>query len=97
VWFLSSSWAQYIGGWIAGIAGTETVGGQVLDPAAALASSLEVFNVIGWVGVGFGVLFFVLAPFLKHWAHGVNEDGPDSERAIDGDRQSGPLTERPGV
>jgi POT family proton-dependent oligopeptide transporter len=98
VWFLSSSWAQYIGGWIAGIAGTETVGGQVLDPGAALASSIEVFNVIGWVGVGFGVLFFALSPFIKHWAHGVNDEvGPDSELAMDGDRQSGPLTERPGV
>jgi POT family proton-dependent oligopeptide transporter len=96
VWFLSSSWAQYIGGWIAGIAGTETVGGQVLDPGAALASSIEVFNIIGWVGVAFGALFLILSPFLKHWAHGVNDEvGPDSELALDGDRQSGPLTERP--
>jgi POT family proton-dependent oligopeptide transporter len=92
VWFLSSSWAQYIGGWIAGIAGTETVGGQVLDPGRALASSLEVFNVIGWVGVGFGVLFFALSPFIKHWAHGVNEAGPNSELALDADRQAGPVT-----
>jgi len=97
VWFLSSSWAQYIGGWIAGVAGTETVGGQVLDPGAALASSIEVFNVIGWVGVAFGVAFLILSPFLRSWAHGVNEAGPDSELALDGDRQSGPLTERPGV
>jgi len=95
VWFLSSSWAQYIGAWIASIAGTATVGGQVLDPGAALASSIGVFNIIGWVGVGFGVLFFALSPFLKHWAHGVNEAGPESELALDGDRQAGPLTERP--
>ena len=95
VWFLSSSWAQYIGGWIAALAGTETVGGQVLDPAAALRSSMEVFNIIGWGGIAFGVLFFILSPFIKHWAHGVNEEGPDSELAMDGDRQAGPLTERP--
>ncbi|MDZ4318037.1 MAG: peptide MFS transporter, partial [Phenylobacterium sp.] len=30
VWFLSSAIAQYVGGWIAGLAGTETLGGQVL-------------------------------------------------------------------
>ena len=95
VWFLSSSWAQYIGGWIAALAGTETVGGQVLDPAAALASSMEVFNIIGWGGIAFGVLFFILSPFIKHWAHGVNEEGPDSELALEGDRQAGPMTERP--
>jgi POT family proton-dependent oligopeptide transporter len=95
VWFLSSSWAQYIGGWIAALAGTETVGGQVLDPAAALASSLQVFNIIGWGGIAFGVLFFILSPFIKHWAHGVNEEGPEAELALDADRQAGPLTERP--
>lgn len=95
VWFLSSSWAQYIGGWIAALAGAETVGGQVLDPAAALAGSLEVFQIIGWVGVGFGVLFFAISPFIKHWAHGVTEGpGPDSELALDADRQSGPITGR---
>ncbi len=93
VWFLSSSWAQYIGGWIAALAGTETVGGQVLDPGAALAGSLQVFQVIGWVGVGFGVLFFALSPFIKHWAHGVNDDkGPEAELALDADRQAGPIT-----
>jgi POT family proton-dependent oligopeptide transporter len=95
VWFLASSWAQYIGGWIASGAGTETVGGQVLDNRAALETSVHMFNIIGWTGVGFGVLFFVLAPFLKHWGHGVNEAGPESELALDADRQSGPLTERP--
>ncbi|HET9160664.1 MAG TPA: MFS transporter [Caulobacteraceae bacterium] len=96
VWFLASSWAQYIGGWIAALAGTETVGGQVLDNRVALETAVHMFNIIGWVGVGFGVLFFVLAPFLKHWAHGVNEaDGPESELAMDADRQAGPLNERP--
>lgn len=95
VWFLSSAWAQMIGAKIAALAGTETVGGQVLDPQAALASSIEVFNIIGWVGLGFGVLFLLASPFIKHWAHGVNEEGPEAELALEGDRQAGPLTERP--
>jgi POT family proton-dependent oligopeptide transporter len=43
VWFLASSIAQYVGGFIAGFAGTETVGGEVLDPALALQTSLYVF------------------------------------------------------
>jgi proton-dependent oligopeptide transporter, POT family len=61
VWFLSSSIAQYVGGWIAGLAGTETVGGQVLDPASALASSLRVFNLLGLWGMGLGGVFLVMA------------------------------------
>jgi POT family proton-dependent oligopeptide transporter len=72
VWFMATSAAEFIGARIAALAGTATAGGQVLDPAAALRTSLGMFNAIGWAGVGFGALFLVLAPFLKHWAHGVN-------------------------
>jgi proton-dependent oligopeptide transporter, POT family len=81
VWFLSSSIAQYVGGWIAGMAGTETVGGQVLDPAAALRSSLEVFGMLGAWGMGLGVAFIALSFFIKGWAHAVEEsvEGPARE------------------
>jgi POT family proton-dependent oligopeptide transporter len=90
VWFLSSSIAQYVGGWIAGLAGTETVGGQVLDPGAALATSLEVFGTLGWVGVGIGVAFMLVSFVIKHWAHGVNDASNHPVEALDGDRQAGP-------
>jgi POT family proton-dependent oligopeptide transporter len=88
VWFLASSWAQFIGGFVAKLAGTETVGGQVLDPAAALHTSLDVFQKIGWIGTGFGVLFLVVAPFIKAWAHGADDTDAIIEAEVDGDRQS---------
>jgi proton-dependent oligopeptide transporter, POT family len=93
VWFLSSSIAQFVGGIIAGLAGTETVGGQVLDPAAALRSSLEVFEMLGWWGIGLGVVFIVASFFIKHWAHGVNDPAshPQPEPiapVLDGERQA---------
>ena len=69
VWFLASSIAQYVGGWIAGLAGTETVGGQVLDPGAALRTSLEVFEMLGLWGMCIGVGFIVLSFFIKGWSH----------------------------
>ncbi|MBD7941791.1 peptide MFS transporter [Brevundimonas guildfordensis] len=69
VWFLASSIAQYVGGWIAGLAGTETVGGQVLDPGAALRTSLQVFEMLGLWGMGIGVGFVVLSFFIKGWSH----------------------------
>ncbi len=65
IWFLSSSWAQYLGAFIAEYAASETLGGQVIDPRAALENSLSVFNVIGWAGVGSGVLFFLLSVIWK--------------------------------
>ena len=75
VWFLASSIAQYVGGWIAGLAGTETVGGQVLDPGLALRTSLEVFEMLGLWGMGIGVAFIVISFFIKHWSHGANDPG----------------------
>ncbi len=73
VWFLSSSIAHFIGGVIAGRLGSATVGGQVLDPEAALQTSLGGFHWLGWTGVGLGVVFVLLSFLIKHWAHGAND------------------------
>lgn len=76
VWFLSSAWAQYVGGIIAGFAGTETVAGAALDPKAALQSSTEVFWWLGWLAVGIGVGLSALSFGLKLMAHeGKDRDG----------------------
>lgn len=75
VWFLASSIAQYVGGWIAGLAGTETVGGQVLNPELALATSLDVFGKLGVAGLIAGALFIVASFFIKGWANGANDGG----------------------
>jgi POT family proton-dependent oligopeptide transporter len=73
LWFLGTSAAEFIGGLIAGLAGTATAGGQVLDPAGALRTSVHVFGVIGAWGVGFGAAFLILAPFIRRWAHAVKD------------------------
>lgn len=73
VWYMALAMANLFGGWIAGIASTETIGGQVLDPGAALTQSLMVFKVIGLVAIGIGVLFLALSPVLKKWSHGADD------------------------
>lgn len=73
VWFMAVAIAQWVGGKIAGLAATETVGGQVLDPGAALAASLKVFNIIGLVSVVIGIGFLLLSPILKKWSHGADD------------------------
>ena len=73
VWFMAVAIAQWVGGKIAGLAATETVGGQVLDPGAALAASLKVFNIIGLVSVVIGIGFLLLSPVLKKWSHGSDD------------------------
>jgi POT family proton-dependent oligopeptide transporter len=73
VFFLSNSGGQLVGGWIASLAQTDTVGGQVTDPKASLEAALGVYGAIGWGAIACGVLFLVLAPFIKGWAHGADE------------------------
>ena len=67
MWSLSTSWSRFIGGKIAALAATDTVGGRVTDPAASLHAALQVFTWIGLAGMGFGVVFLVLAPVLRKW------------------------------
>lgn len=73
VWFLSSAWAQYVGGIIAGLAGTETVAGAALDPQGALTSSTEVFWSLGWIAIFIGFGLGAASFLLKRLAH----DGKD--------------------
>ncbi|MGV8928593.1 MAG: peptide MFS transporter [Brevundimonas sp.] len=75
VWFLASSIAQFVGGKIAGLMGTETVGGQVLDPQGALATSLNGFNTLGKWGVGIGIGFMLISFLIKGWSNGANDSG----------------------
>ena len=76
VWFMASSIAHFIGGEIAKRAGTETVGGEVTDPAAALQTSLDTFNMIGLWGVGIGVFFILISFIIAKWSHGADGSGP---------------------
>ena len=70
-WFLASSAAQYIAGFIAQLTASETVAGQVLDPGKALGVYVSTFQSIGWIGVGIGIVMLAASPWLKKLAHGV--------------------------
>jgi proton-dependent oligopeptide transporter, POT family len=68
-WFLSSSWAQTLGAQIAKLTAAETLGGQVLDPNAALTQYVKVFEQIGWGAVIIGIVLGLLSFWLKGLAH----------------------------
>jgi POT family proton-dependent oligopeptide transporter len=68
-WFLASSAAQALAAQVAKLTAQETVGGQVLDPQAALATYVEVFNQIGWAAIGIGAVLGVFSPLLRRLAH----------------------------
>jgi POT family proton-dependent oligopeptide transporter len=75
-WFLSSAGAQALGAQIAKLTAAETVGGQVLDPAAALRTYVEVFQMLGIGAISLGVLLGVASIWLRKLAHkGVTDVG----------------------
>ncbi len=72
VWFLSISCAQYVAGVVAQVASVETVGGQVTNVRVSLETYAGVFQTIGLISAGIGLVLLMLSPLLKRWMHGVN-------------------------
>ena len=91
VWFLGISWAEWIGGIVAQLAGAETIAGQVVDPAKALATSVHVFGVLGVFAMAVGVLFLALSPWLSRWAHMPGAGAGTPPAPVDGERQTAPV------
>ena len=72
VWFLSSSVAHIVAGWIAAATATDTVAGVVTNPAKALETYGSIFGTIGWTGVGVGVFLLLISPLLKKGMAGIH-------------------------
>ena len=69
-WFLASGFGNYIAGVIASTTGAETVGGEIVNLAAAKANYASVYWNVGMVAVGIAVAVLLLSPFLKKLGHG---------------------------
>lgn len=70
-WFLAMAAGNYISGTIAAMTGSNTIAGEVSDPAAALAAYMDVYSAAGWYSIGVGILALLIAPVLKHFMHGI--------------------------
>ena len=82
VFFLSNSGGQLLAGWIAAQAGTQTVGGQVVDPKASLDAAIHIYGAIGWGAIGVGVVFVALSFLIKGWAHGADDTSEAVRRGL---------------
>jgi POT family proton-dependent oligopeptide transporter len=67
VWFLSSSLAHILAAIIAQRTSSDTVAGQVVDLSGQLATYLREFTMVGYWGVGAGIVLLLLSPVLKKW------------------------------
>lgn len=71
VWFLASAGANYIAGQIARLTGSTSDSGAVIDPAVALARTLDVYTQVGWFAIGVAAFLLVISPILRRGMHGV--------------------------
>jgi len=72
VWFLASAAGNFVSGVIAGMTGSETVGGEVVDKAASLARYMDVYQSAGLICIAIGVVAILVVPLLKKGMHGIH-------------------------
>jgi POT family proton-dependent oligopeptide transporter len=72
VWFLSSAFASYAGGIIAGAMAIEESAGETIDAATSLLVYTTVFEKLAIVAMVLGVFMLLISPLLHKRMHGVH-------------------------
>ena len=67
VWFLASSAAHYVAGWIAALAAVD--GGANADTSSAVAVYAQTFSLVAEVAIVVGLILLALSKLLKRLAH----------------------------
>lgn len=67
-WFLSSAFANHIAALIATLTATGG-GGAIDDPTASLAAYSNVYETVGYIAIGAGLLMMLLVKPLEKWSH----------------------------
>lgn len=78
VWFLSTSFAAYVAGIIAGAMAIEEGGGEAGYGLASLAIYTGVFEKLALLAIGVGILLMLISPMLARRMH--MDDGEAAER-----------------
>ncbi|MEX2327385.1 MAG: hypothetical protein WD558_06620, partial [Pseudomonadales bacterium] len=72
VWFLSSAFAAYAAGMIAGAMAIEDVGNGPADALTSLGVYITVFEKLALVAIVLGVALLLASPLLHKKMHGVH-------------------------
>ncbi|NDG92517.1 MAG: hypothetical protein EBY55_05190, partial [Gammaproteobacteria bacterium] len=68
VWFLSSAFAAYVAGWIAGLMAIQGQGASS-DPVGSLAIYMGVFEKLGYFAVVVAIVLWILSPRIHRAMH----------------------------
>ena len=69
--WLATAYSEVLAAQFGKLASLDLPEGAAVDFAAASAKYGELFQLMMWIGIGSGVLYFVLSPLLRKWMHGV--------------------------
>ena len=70
-WFLATAFSETLAALFGKLAAIDIPEGATLDMADAGAKYAHLFWLMMWIGIGFAVLAFVVAPLLRRMMHGV--------------------------
>ncbi|HVR82178.1 MAG TPA: oligopeptide:H+ symporter [Luteimonas sp.] len=70
-WFLATAFSETLAALFGKLAAIEIPEGAALDMAHAGAKYAHLFWIMMWIGIGFAVVAFVIAPLLRRMMHGV--------------------------
>ncbi|HZX76775.1 oligopeptide:H+ symporter [Lysobacter sp.] len=70
-WFLATAFSETLAALFGKLAALEVPEGAALDFAAAGGTYAHLFWLMTWIGVGWAVLAFAMAPMLRRMMHGV--------------------------
>jgi proton-dependent oligopeptide transporter, POT family len=70
-WFLYTGLPDYLAGVIAKTTGAETIGGQLVDVAAAKATYIAVYSQVGYIALAVAVVMLLIAPVVRRYMHGA--------------------------
>lgn len=71
VWFLATAAAEFIAGVLANIASVKTDAGEVANAAEAIVAYSGLYNILFYMGLGFGIFLLLISPLLKKLMHGA--------------------------
>lgn len=69
-WFLFTALGNNVAGWISSLMGSDEVG--VASGTLDMASTMDLYYIIGYVSAGVGIFILALTPLLKKGMHGVH-------------------------
>jgi proton-dependent oligopeptide transporter, POT family len=69
--WLGTAYSEVLAAQFGKLASLDIPEGEAIDFAVAAGKYAELFELMLWVGVGSGVVYFVLTPLARRWMHGV--------------------------